>query len=241
MGATLAANTLPTNGQVVAGQAVITQSSGAKPVMNINQTSTRAVIDWSSFNVGKNATVNFNTPGANSATLNRVNDVTASMINGAVNSNGQIIFVNSNGVTFGKGAQVNAPGVVATTMNISNATFMENNNQQTFSGNGTGAVVNQGRINVSNYVALLAPEVRNEGYIIATKGATAVIGAGKQITLNFSDNRLITMNVDIGVYNALISNSRVIEAQGGLVILSASAANELSGSVIKNTGRITAS
>ncbi|WP_216243775.1 S-layer family protein, partial [Polynucleobacter sp. Fuers-14] len=240
-GADIATNALPTNGQVVAGQAVMSQTGGAAPVLTVNQSSQRAVINWDSFNVGSKATVNFNTPGANSTTLNRVTGATASMINGAVNSNGNVIFVNANGVTFGKGAQVNAPGVVATTMDIANKTFMESNGSLTFSGNGTGAVVNQGRINVANYVALLAPEVRNEGYLIASKGGAVALGAGQKITLNFSASQLLSMTVDVGVYNALIANAHVIEAQGGIVILAASAANQLSASVIKNTGSISAS
>jgi filamentous hemagglutinin family protein len=239
--ADVASSALPTNGKVVAGSAVIAQTGGAAPVMTIHQTSQRAVINWDSFNVGQNATVNFNQPNAQAATLNRVTGATQSMINGAVNATGQVVFVNPNGVTFGKGAVINAPGVVATTMDIANKSFMESNGKLTFSGNGTGAVINEGRIHVSHYAALLAPEVRNEGYIVASKEGAVALGAGKQITLNFSGSQLLSMKVDVAVYNALIANSQVIEAQGGLVVLAASAANTLAASVIKNTGRISAS
>ena len=49
---------LPTNGQVVAGNASISQSQTAtSATMNVNQTSQRAVINWDSFNVGKNASI----------------------------------------------------------------------------------------------------------------------------------------------------------------------------------------
>ena len=45
---------LPTGGQVVAGNATINSTSTANSaVMNINQTSQRAVVNWDSFNVGK--------------------------------------------------------------------------------------------------------------------------------------------------------------------------------------------
>ena len=100
-----AANALPTGGNVVAGNAVISQTQTAtSATMNINQTSQRAVVNWDSFNVGKNATVNFNQPNASAVTLNRVTGSTQSMIDGAVRANGQVVLVNPNGVTFGKGA-----------------------------------------------------------------------------------------------------------------------------------------
>ena len=67
----VAANQLPTGGQVAAGQASISQSGNT---LNVNQTSQRAVVDWNTFNIGKDATVNFQQPNAQSATLNRVND-----------------------------------------------------------------------------------------------------------------------------------------------------------------------
>ena len=134
-GNSVPANALPTGGQVVAGQAAISQSNN---VMNINQSSQRGVINWDSFNVGSNATVNFNQPNASSSTLNRVNGATQSMINGAVNANGQVIFVNPNGVIFGKGAEVNTGGITATTMNISDSDYM--NGKMNFTGNGTGTV-----------------------------------------------------------------------------------------------------
>ena len=123
---------------------MISTAPGA--VMNINQSSNKAVINWNTFNVGSNATVNFNTPGANATTLNRVVGVSRSMIDGAVRSNGQVIFVNPNGVTFGKGAQIDAPGMVATTLDINNKAFMEGNDQYTYSGNGKGSVINKGTI-----------------------------------------------------------------------------------------------
>ena len=108
---------LPTGGNVVAGNATITQSNLK---VNINQTSQRAVVTWDQFNVGKDASVNFNQPNSSAVTLNRVTGGSESVIDGAVRANGQVILVNPNGVTFGKGAQVDAAGLVASTLDISN-------------------------------------------------------------------------------------------------------------------------
>ena len=101
-----AVNALPTGGQVVAGQAAISQTSTAtSATMNVNQTSQRAVVNWDSFNVGKNAQVNFNQPNQNAVILNRVTGANASVIDGAIKANGQVILVNQNGVSFGRGSQ----------------------------------------------------------------------------------------------------------------------------------------
>ncbi|MBT8546982.1 filamentous hemagglutinin N-terminal domain-containing protein, partial [Polynucleobacter paneuropaeus] len=236
-------NSLPTNGKVVAGAATISQTSAAtNATMTVNQTSQRAVINWDSFNVGKNAAVNFVTPGANSSTLNRVTGASPSLIQGALSSNGQIILVNANGITFGRGAQVDAPGVVASTMDIANKDFMDG--KSTFSGSGSGKIVNKGTISASSqdgFIALLAPEVQNQGYLLASKGGTVVMTAGEQITLNFQGKHLGGVNVDIATYKALVANKRVVEVNGGLVVMAAGAANQLMSSVIKNTGRVSAS
>ncbi|MBU3629157.1 filamentous hemagglutinin N-terminal domain-containing protein, partial [Polynucleobacter sp. AP-Reno-20A-A9] len=235
---------LPTNGRVVAGNAAISQTqTPTTAAMTVNQTSQRAVVNWDSFNVGKNASVTFNQPNANAVTLNRVTGATASMIEGAVKANGQVVFVNPNGVTFGKGAEINAAGVVATTMDISNKDFMDG--KSTYKGNGRGSVINEGKISTNTeggYIALLAPEVRNDGYLLAKKGSgTVAMAAGEQITLDFKGNSLISVKVDVGTYNALIENKRVVEVNGGLVVIAAGSANQLMASVIKNTGRISAS
>lgn len=62
---------LPNGGSVAAGSATIGAPSGN--TLNIYQSSSNAVINWNSFSVGQGYTVNFNQPGASSATLNRVN------------------------------------------------------------------------------------------------------------------------------------------------------------------------
>ena len=242
-GGTPASNALPTGGKVVAGSATISSNSTPQSaVMNVNQTSQRAIVNWSTFNVGSNATVNFNQPNAQAVILNRVTSGSASVINGAINANGQVILVNSSGVTFGKGSQVNAPGVVASTLDLANKDFMAGRN--TYVGDGNGKIINEGTIKstaIAGYIALLAPEVQNQGLLIAQKDSTIAIGSGKQITLSFQGNSLISLKVDQGIYNGLIENKRAIEAPGGLVILAAADANQLMSSVINNAGTISAS
>jgi filamentous hemagglutinin family protein len=189
-----AANALPTNGQVAAGSAVITQSGSA---MSIRQSTQRAVINWGSFDVGSKARVDFVQPNTSAATLNRVNSASASMIEGAVNANGQVVFVNPNGVVFGQGAEVNTGAIVATTMNVSDADFMAGGDKLKFQGGATGQVINKGKIKVTSlngYIALMAPQVVNEGVLVATmSGANAIaLVAGQAITLTFGAGQLLS-------------------------------------------------
>ena len=237
-------NALPTGGVLAAGAANIAQSGNT---LNIQQSSQNAVINWNSFNVGSQAQVNFIQPNAQAATLNRVNNATPSIINGAIHANGQIAIVNSNGVVFGKSAQVDASAIVASTMDVSDEQFMAGGTK-TFKGNpnSTAKIINRGTLSAKGtnaYIALLAPEVRNEGVIVAQamNDPAIAIASGSQITLSFSGNHLVQVKVDASSYKSLIENRRLIQAEGGTVVIAANAASNLLASVVKNSGVINAS
>ena len=116
-----APNARPTGGTVVAGSASISRTPANT---QINQSSPRAAIDWQSFDVGSQQSVTFAQPSASAVALNRVTGPDPSQIAGRIDANGQIILVNQSGVTFYKGAQVNAAGVMVSAANISNQNFM---------------------------------------------------------------------------------------------------------------------
>ena len=61
------AQALPTGGTTTAGSGSISTSGSA---MTVSQTSTRAIFDFTTFNIGSGYTVNFSGPGG--AVLNRV-------------------------------------------------------------------------------------------------------------------------------------------------------------------------
>ncbi len=231
-------NEVPRGGTVVTGGATIT--SPATAVLNVDQTTQRAVIDWHTFNVGSDAQVNFNQPGRESATLNRVLDANPSQIFGRIAAPGQIFLTNPSGVYFGKTAAVDVGGLTATTHSIDNAEFMTGD--ITLHRNGaTGRVDNAGELNAAlgGYIALLAPEVRNSGVIVARLG-TVVMAAGESITLNFDDNHLTGITAQPSTIAALIENRAAVLAPGGLIILSAQAADTLQGGVVRNLGTLEA-
>ncbi len=235
-----AGNELPAGGQVSAGQASISQSGN---VMNINQGSERAAINWQSFNVGNDASVNFQQPDSNSVTLNRVEGGSPSQIYGQINANGKVFLTNSSGVYFAPGASVNVGGLVATTHSISDEDFMAGRDH--FERNGaTGSVVNEGSLSaneLNGYIALLAPEVRNHGVIIARMG-TVALAAGEAFELQFDGSHsLANIRVEPSAIKALVENHHAVQAPGGQIILSAKAANDLQGGVINNSGSLEAS
>jgi filamentous hemagglutinin family protein len=226
----------PNGGTVVSGSATISQSGSTT---NINQSTNNAVINWQGFSISSSETVNFNQPGSTSATLNRVIGNEQSIISGALNANGQVFIVNSAGVLFTRGAQVNVGGLVASTLDISNQNFMAGN--YSFSGSSSASIVNQGRIHANDggYIALLGKTVSNDGVIVAKLG-TVAMASGEKITLNFAGNSLVDVTIDQGTLNALVANKRAIIADGGRVILTAKAADQVLSAQVNNSGIIQA-
>jgi filamentous hemagglutinin family protein len=230
---------LPTGGQVVAGQAAISQSA---TVLNVNQSSQRAAIDWQSFNVGSAAQVNFNQPNSNSVTLNRVLDNNPSQIFGRITAPGQVFLVNPAGAYFAPSASVEVGGLMATTHSLSNEDFMAGRNTLVRNG-ATGRIVNDGQLKASlgGYIALLAPEVRNNGVVVAQMG-TVALAAGEAYTLQFDGKGLLSnVVVTPATMKALVENGNAVETPGGLIILSAQAASRLQGGIVNNTGSLQAS
>ncbi|TBV12352.1 YDG domain-containing protein [Stutzerimonas kirkiae] len=230
---------LPGGGQVVGGAASIGSAGSA---MTIHQSSHRAVIDWNTFNVGGAASVDFIQPSSSSATLNRVLDNNPSQIAGRISANGQVIISNPNGVLFTPGARVDVGALTATTHSISTHDFMTGLNSYSRDG-ASGSVVNQGELNAAlgGYIALLAPEVRNEGVIVAQAGSVALV-SGEVIRLDFDGGeRLVGITASPSEVEALVENRHAVYAPGGLIILSARAADQLQGGVVRNSGTLSAS
>ena len=172
------AQTLPTGGSVAAGTATVATAANT---LTVTQTSQNAVLNWQSYSIGANDAVVYVQPNSNAVALNRVTGPDPSAILGSLSANGKVFLVNPNGVVFGKGANVNVGGLVASTLDLSDADFM--NGKYAFEGN-AGSVRNEGSITADGgYVALLGGHVDNRGVIRATLG-TVALAAGNKITLD---------------------------------------------------------
>ena len=100
----------PGGGKVIAGVASITQSGNTT---DIEQSSQNLSINWQSFNVASQESVNFLQPSASAIAVNRILGNNGSQILGHLNANGQVFLINPNGIVFGKGAEINVGGLVA--------------------------------------------------------------------------------------------------------------------------------
>ena len=142
-----AAGELPSGGTVTAGTATI--GAPAAGALVVRQTSPRAVVDWTSFSIGRGNAVSFVQPGAGAAVLNRVTGSTGSSIAGSLSANGRVYLVNPNGIQITPTGAVRAAGFTASTLAIGNQDFMAGKDR--FVGSGASAAVsNGGRIVIDN-------------------------------------------------------------------------------------------
>ena len=156
------------NASVRHGQVNVSPGTHAQ----IQQLTDQAIVDWQSFSIGANESVRILQPGALSVLLNRVTGVDPSTILGSLEANGNVWLINPNGILFGPGSTVNVGGLVASTLDISNQDFLSGNYNFRLAGPDLGAVVNQGRIRITDggYAVLTGPSVLNEGTIVAKSG-----------------------------------------------------------------------
>ena len=97
----------PTDGQVVAGAASVSQAGSTT---TINQSSQNLAINWQDFSIAANEAVRFNQPNSTSIVLNRVIGQSNSQIFGAMITNGQVFILNPNDILFGAGTEGNVGG-----------------------------------------------------------------------------------------------------------------------------------
>ncbi len=227
------ADDLPSGGTVAAGNATI---SGNGSGVTINQSTSRAVINWNSFSVGAGNSVEFHQPGSDSATLNRVTGDTGSEIAGHIAANGKVYLVNPNGIQITSTGTVAAAGFVASTLDVKNDDFMTG--KDNFAGK-AGAVSNKGRIDAttSGMVALLGGQVDNDGVISAPAGKVA-LGTGEAVTLDVNGDKFLQVTLPASEGQVTVAGS--VNADGGRIEISAGAAKAAVREVVNISGTLTA-
>ncbi|WP_083633171.1 filamentous hemagglutinin N-terminal domain-containing protein [Bradyrhizobium sp. NAS96.2] len=181
-------------------------ASGGQATVTINQTAPQAILNWQSFNVGSQTTLNFNQQAGSWTALNRVVGNTGpSQILGRITAPGQVLVINQNGIIFGGASQINVGSLIASSANIADNQFLNNGIYSTTTGSGanivyapsfTGAggkiVVESGALITTNapssttagggFVLLMGTEVNNAGAITTPKGQTQFV-AGDDFVL----------------------------------------------------------
>lgn len=117
---------------------VATPNSAGGVDQVVNQSSTSAIYNWQSFDIGAASSVTFNFPGSTSSALNRVTgSASPSAIFGKLISQyanptaggapligGSIYLINANGILFGSGAQINTGSLIASTLDLANSDYL---------------------------------------------------------------------------------------------------------------------
>ena len=201
--------------------------------------SNRAIINWSSFNVGVGETVQFIQPSATSRVLNRITGADPTQIQGSILANGIVYIVNPAGVYFRQGALVNVGGIFAGAAHLADADFIAGRNQ--FTGI-AGEVRNEGVINASR-IAMIGQNVVNAGELNAP-GGTVMMAAGDGVYIGErGGNFFARVNNDpsSGQLNradrAGVENSGTINAPGGRVGL---VTGDMYALAARNTGTVRA-
>lgn len=241
---------LPENATVQAGDVTFTNPN--ESTLNINQMSDKAIIDWIKFCIENGQTVNFIQPGSDSIALNRVTGPSISEIFGALNANGKVWLLNPNGILFGPSSKINAPGFLASTLNIKNDDFLDKVYAFTKSPDSNGYIINKGQITAGDggYVALLGNAVKNEG-IVQAKLGKVVLASGEKMALELDSDGIISVVIDEPISEIVkdrdendikdaVSNKGTITADGGIVILTASVLEDLFEKAVNNEGLIKA-
>lgn len=227
------AQAMPEGGEVVAGEASITVSGGT---MNVQQSTQRAVINFQSFDVASQETVNFHQPNSDAVVLNRVVGSNLSEIHGTINANGQVYLINPNGVLFGNGAQLDVGGLVVTTLDIADQDFLAG--RDTFTGAAKGTIENRGIINAEGRVVLLAPEVINRGDIHVPDG-DITLRASQQALLHTPGSG-IPILVDSSEFIGQVTNEGHLQAGNIAMVLDGVSQRDVYDAVINNTGLVRA-
>src|SRR5579883_470345 len=189
------------SGFVGAGAASVAQA-GSK--LTVNQTTANAILNWQSFNISADGTVQFVQPSASAVALNEIYDSSPTQIFGALDANGRVFLINQNGIIFGAGAQVNVGGLIASTLNVTPAVA-------TLTGTNPG------------YFGLLAPQ--NNGGTNGASFAVATDANGNpmsgNITVQQGANIQAADGGEIYMFAANVTNLGTIHTPDGQTILAA--------------------
>ena len=183
--------------------------------VTVNQATQLMGINWYSLGNKPGEVLRFNQPSANAIVLNRIVGGDPSQFLGSLTANGSVIVINPNGVFFGPQSQVNVNGLIASSLNITDANFLSG--RYAFQGAAiNGAVKNEGQITAGPFgVYLLAPNVTNNGVIRSPDGTIALAAGTTAYLSDRPDGRGFLVEVTAPVGEAL--NLKSLIADGGQV------------------------
>ncbi|MBO1326509.1 filamentous hemagglutinin N-terminal domain-containing protein [Acetobacter sp. TBRC 12305] len=253
-----APTTLPQGGEAVGGSASIGAPvvTGSTATLTVNQTAPNAIVNWSSFDVGAKASVNFVQPSSTAMILNRVTGDKTSNIAGSISANGVFILENPSGAILYNGANISAQSVIITPSHIDDTDF-ENGVLSFSSPTGSsiaspaitidqGATISAGQ---AGLVGLVAPQVSNAGTLTANLGTIVLAGGVTAFTLDLYGDGLVNFDITdkigagaVSKDTVLVTNSSTgkLSAPGGRVQLTAQAADGVVSTLVNAGGQVDA-
>ena len=224
--------------------------------LNVIQHTDRAIFDWQSFNVGRDAAVRFRQPSASAIAMNRIHQSDPSRILGCISANGQIYLVNQNGFVFGKDARVDANSLVASTLQISDDTFqrgltkvIDQDGRAALTGDGTvyrngpdgkpekiaidiaaGAKIEAA---ASGRIVMAAPSINNQGTLSAPDGQIIMAAASDKVYLQevSGDPGMRGLLVEVGSGGEVANLGKLLADRGNVTLV---------GFAVNQQGRISA-
>ena len=156
--------------------------------LTVSQTASRVVIDWTSFNIAKGETVQFNQAASTAIAFNRVNSNNLTTIAGSLNANGSVWLFSPGGILFSASAVVNTGSFVASTGYLSDVDQALNSNTVSLSvvtQSGTGAITVQPGATITanaGFVALQSETINQGGAISASDAVNYQVSEGGTLT-----------------------------------------------------------
>jgi len=188
--ATSPAFAAPGSGSVASGNVTITQSGSRTTV---SQASDKAIINWSGFNLNNGEQLSITQPSASAMLLNRDISGRESVIDGSITANGRVWIVNAQGITFGSNARVNVGGLVASTLDVTDADFLDGDNRFALSApiGHTSKIrtVSGAQLASTGSIALVTRQIDIARGSSVTAGGQAILGSGRDVTLQFMPAR----------------------------------------------------
>ncbi|MDF1813339.1 MAG: filamentous hemagglutinin N-terminal domain-containing protein [Verrucomicrobiales bacterium] len=160
-------------------------------MVNINQSTQSAIINWQDFSINAGETTHFNQV-AGGIVLNRVIGGNPSAIYGTLSATGTVMVVNPQGILVGPSGVIDVKGALTlSTLDIDNNDFL-NGGANRFFGDSTYGVTNYGNVRATNGAMFLGGFAHNFNTIESTRGAVA-LASGSEILVDQSGDSMITV------------------------------------------------
>jgi filamentous hemagglutinin family protein len=208
----------PSSTQTVGISGMTQATSGNTVVDTVTQTQAKAVIDWSSFNIGANTILDFVQSSPSWSVLNRVTGSSAnpSQILGQINAKGGVYIINQNGIIFGPSAQINVGSLIASSLDVGGYGMTEAQRNAFYLTNGIASQATNAAntLYLDSFSSTLAPTGGLEGNVVVQQGAS-ITATGGASTSSPGFVYLFAPNVENdGILSASAGEVALVAARG---------------------------